>query len=68
MPSRNQVIVAHLRRTEYQLKQTQATVSSLRALLERPTPTISVQYRSVRRTRALAIAENVNMDDLEVGV
>ena len=39
VPSRNEVIAAHLRRMEHQLKQTQATVSSLRALLERPTPT-----------------------------
>ncbi len=34
--SRNQVIVAHLERMEEQLAQTQATVSSLRAVLEAP--------------------------------
>jgi len=64
-PSRNEVLVAHLRRMESELDKTQATVSSLRALLERPTLPISVQYRSIPRTRALAIAERVAMDDLE---
>jgi len=63
--SRNEVLVAHLRRMESQLEKTQATVSSLRALLERPPLPISVQYRSVPRTRALAIVERVAMDDLE---
>lgn len=63
--SRNEVLVAHLRRMESELEKTQATVSSLRALLERPVPPTSVQYRSVSRTRALAIAEPVAMDDLE---
>jgi DNA-binding transcriptional MerR regulator len=62
---RNEVLVAHLRRMESQLEKTQATVSSLRALLERPTLAISVEYRSVPRTRALAIAERVAMDELE---
>lgn len=64
-PTRNEVLVAQLRRMESQLERTQATVSSLRALLERPTLPISVRYRSVPRTRALAIAERVAMDDLE---
>ena len=63
--SRNEVLVAHLRRMETQLEKTRATVSSLRALLERPTLPISVQYRSVPRSPALAIAERVSMDELE---
>src|SRR6185437_8480214 len=39
---RNDVIVAHLERMESQLAQTQATVSSLRSLLERPPARIAV--------------------------
>jgi len=63
--SRNEVIVAHLRRMESQLEQTQTTVASLRALLERSTMPISVEYRSIPRMRVLAISEPVAMDGLE---
>ncbi|HSS10611.1 MAG TPA: MerR family transcriptional regulator, partial [Acidimicrobiales bacterium] len=63
--SRNEVIVAHLRRMESQLQQTQTTVSSLRALLEHSALPISVEYRSVPPTRSLAISEPVGMDDIE---
>ena len=40
--TRNQVIVAHLERMEGQLAQTQATVASLRAVLEAPMATGAV--------------------------
>jgi DNA-binding transcriptional MerR regulator/effector-binding domain-containing protein len=63
--SRNELIVAHLRRMESQLEQTQANVASLRALLERSTSPISVEYRSVPRTRSLAISEPVAMGAIE---
>jgi DNA-binding transcriptional MerR regulator/effector-binding domain-containing protein len=63
--SRNELIVAHLQRMESELAQTQQTVSSLRSLLERPRAPISVEYRSVGVTTAVAISEPVAMDDIE---
>jgi len=61
--TRNEVIVAHLKEMELHLADTQATVSSLRALLEKPPAPIEVEYRSVPATAALAIAEMVAMSD-----
>ena len=52
--ARNQVIVAHLERMEDQLQQTQATVASLRAVLEAPLSPAPVAYRSVPAGWALA--------------
>lgn len=63
--SRNQVVVAHLERMESQLSETQSTVASLRALLERPATPIVVEYRSVPALSTLAITESVTVDDLE---
>jgi DNA-binding transcriptional MerR regulator len=63
--TRNDVIVAHLREMEATLQQTQQTVSSLRALLERPQAPIAVEYRSVGPVRALAICEPVAMTDID---
>lgn len=63
--ARNDVIVAHLREMESALQQTQQTVSSLRALLERPQAPIVVDYRSVGPARVLAIAEPVAMADID---
>jgi DNA-binding transcriptional MerR regulator len=63
--SRNQVVVAHLERMESQLSETQSTVASLRALLERPTTPIVVEYRSVPALPTLAITEPVTVDELE---
>jgi DNA-binding transcriptional MerR regulator len=62
--TRNQVIVAHLERMEEQLQQTQATVASLRAVLEAPRAPAPVEYRSVGPTPALAIIERVTMVEL----
>ena len=62
---RNDVIVAHLREMESALRQTQETVSSLRALLERPPAPIEVTYRSAPAVQALAISEPVAMADIE---
>jgi DNA-binding transcriptional MerR regulator/effector-binding domain-containing protein len=63
--ARNELIVVHLQRMESELQQTQQTVASLRALLEHPHAPISVEYRSVGTTTAMAIAEPVSMDDIE---
>lgn len=63
--TRNQVIVAHLERMESELAHTQATVASLRSLLERQPAPIAVDYRSVPATRALAITEMVAAAEFE---
>ena len=62
--TRNELIVTHLRRMESALAQTQQTVASLRALLEQPRDPITVEYRSVPTTAALAISEPVTMDGI----
>jgi len=64
---RNDIIVAHLRQMESALQQTQDTVTSLRQLLEQPRAPlpITVEYRSVRPSNALAIRESVAWDHLE---
>lgn len=61
---RNRAIVAHLGRLEDRLAQTQASVASLRALLEGPMGTVDVGYRSVPTTPAAAIVEQVDMADV----
>jgi DNA-binding transcriptional MerR regulator len=59
---RNTMIAAHLRRMERRLAETQSTVASLRALLERPhTAPISVEFRRVSPAHALAIREQVSV-------
>jgi DNA-binding transcriptional MerR regulator/effector-binding domain-containing protein len=63
--SRNQVVVAHLERMESQLSETQSTVASLRALLERPAAPIAVEYRSVPVMSTLAISEPVTVGELD---
>ena len=63
--TRNDVIVAHLRDMESALQQTQQTVSSLRALLERPQDPVEVVYRSAAPMRVLAISEPVAMSDID---
>lgn len=63
--SRNELIVAHLRQMEAELVHTQQTVASLRAILERPATPITVEYRTVATTSALAISEPVAMGDIE---
>jgi DNA-binding transcriptional MerR regulator len=65
--ARNEIIVAHLRDMEAALQQTQDTVTSLRHLLEQPRAPqpVSVEYRTVEPTAAVAITEMVAWDDLE---
>jgi DNA-binding transcriptional MerR regulator/effector-binding domain-containing protein len=62
--ARNAIIVAHMRRMESQLAVTQAAVSSLRSLLERPLAPMTVENRSVGEVSALAIVERVTAADL----
>src|SRR5689334_695008 len=62
---RTELLVAHLSRMQAQLSSIQATVASLRALLEGSSPPIPVEHRTVAEVRALAIAERVTMADLE---
>ena len=63
--TRNKVIVAHLQRMESQLAVTQAAVSSLRSLVERPAAPLAVAHRSASPLRALAITERVTAADAE---
>ncbi|MBO0876787.1 MAG: MerR family transcriptional regulator [Pseudonocardia sp.] len=61
--TRNAVIAEHLRRMERELERTQATVTSLRALLERERPPIEVEFRSAPATGALAVRDRVAMSE-----
>jgi DNA-binding transcriptional MerR regulator len=64
---RNRAIVAHLERMERQLEQTQSTVASLRALLERPQPApMVVEFRRAGPVCSLAIRERVAVSDFVV--
>jgi len=63
--ARDQAILVHLQRMEQQLEETQATVASLRALLEGSESSIPVEYRSVGPTHTMAIRESVGWDDAE---
>lgn len=63
--ARDQVIIAHLEHMEETLVHAQATVASLKALLEGHEPTLPVEYRTVAATQAIAIAERVDWDDTE---
>jgi DNA-binding transcriptional MerR regulator len=60
--TRDAAIVAHLQRMEGRLEETQATIGSLRALLEGRPPSITVEYRSVHAAPALAIRAEVTWD------
>lgn len=63
LEARNEVIMAHLDRMSAQLEETQATVASLRSLLESGPAPIPVEYRSVPATPTLAIAEPVRAEE-----
>jgi DNA-binding transcriptional MerR regulator len=63
--ARNDAIGAHLRRMEGELAQTQATVRSLRLLLdEEAVSPVAVTYRVEEPTDALAIGAEIAYDDL----
>jgi DNA-binding transcriptional MerR regulator len=61
--TRDATLVAHLRRMEAQLAETQLTVSSLRTLLQEPADTLSVSTQRIEATQAIAITEHVRADD-----
>lgn len=62
LTARNEVFMAHLDRMTDQLAQTQATVTSMRQLLD-PQPTqATVEYRSVPATPALAVTATVTTE------
>lgn len=66
LESRNRAIVAYLRQMEDRLDGIRDTVASLRALLEQSAPPRrDVHYRTVAATQALAICEQVSMDELD---
>jgi DNA-binding transcriptional MerR regulator len=61
--SRNEVIVSHLERMQAQLKETEATVTSLRSLLDPGPASLTIEYRSMPDTPALAVAETVSAEE-----
>jgi DNA-binding transcriptional MerR regulator len=61
--SRDEALVAHLRRMEAQLEATQQTVASLRTLLEGPDEKFPVTERDIAASPALAIREHVKGED-----
>ena len=63
--ARDQAIVAHLARMESALEHTQATVASLRAVLNGGAPALRVEFRHVPETRAIAIRDVVEWDSAE---
>src|SRR5262245_21245820 len=63
--TRNRLIVAHMRRMETRLAETEVVVASLRALLEKPQRSVEVEHRAVGATRALGIVEHVSMGELD---
>src|SRR5690242_19486153 len=65
LATRDEATVAHLRRMETQLEQTQSTIASLRGLLDGSESRLPVEYRRAPVTPSLAIAERVDWDDTE---
>lgn len=63
--ARNRAIVDHLQRMEDQLEQTNATVASLRRLLEAPdSPHPKIEFRSLPQTPSIAVRDRVAVSDL----
>jgi DNA-binding transcriptional MerR regulator len=62
---RDRIILVHLEHMERQLEQTQASVASLRGLLEGGQPEVQIEHRSIGPTPALAIRGVVAWDDAE---
>jgi DNA-binding transcriptional MerR regulator/effector-binding domain-containing protein len=61
--ARDATLVAHLRRMEQQLAQTQQTVASLRTLLQESPPALAVERREIAPARALAVVEHVTGEE-----
>jgi DNA-binding transcriptional MerR regulator len=62
--ARNALIADHLARLEDGLAQTQEAVASLRALLQGPSPTLSMEHRSEPALLTAAISETISSEDL----
>ena len=62
--TRNALIGAHLDRVQAQLTETQAAVTSLQHLLERPESSQSIEYRSVPAARTVAISAAVERHEI----
>jgi DNA-binding transcriptional MerR regulator/effector-binding domain-containing protein len=62
---RDRVIIGHLRSMERQLEQTQATVASLRALLEGGGLPLAVEFRTLAAGPALMARDRVGWNDVE---
>jgi DNA-binding transcriptional MerR regulator len=62
--ARNRLIVAHLGRLESELAATREATTELRALLERPQPSLGISTRTVPATTAIAIEETVDYDGI----
>jgi len=60
---RNELIAAHLRRLESDLARTQTAVSSLRDLLEHPTPPLDIGRRKAHSVSAASISQVVRVED-----
>jgi DNA-binding transcriptional MerR regulator len=60
--SRDAAILEHLQRMEGKLEETQATIASLRALLDGRMSTVAVEYRQVDPAAAYAVRETVDWD------
>jgi DNA-binding transcriptional MerR regulator len=63
--ARDHAIVAHLERMERRLEQTQATVTSLRGLLDGTEARVAVEYRDTPSAETIAIRERVEWDATE---
>lgn len=63
--ARDRVILAHLQQMEQRLEQTQASVASLRALLEGAPSALAVESRDLAASAALAVRATVAWDDAE---
>ena len=61
--SRDAALVAHLRRMESQLAETQQSVASLRTLLQEPGDALDVTTRFIDETAALSIIEHVRGEE-----
>ncbi len=61
--TRDDTLVAHLRRVEDQLARTQQSVASLRVLLQQPDEALDVVRRDIPLTPSLAIVERVRAED-----
>jgi len=61
--ARDAALVAHLRRMEDQLAQTQRTVASLRTLLQPAPAPLAIERRRIAPARALGVVEHVRGED-----